>query len=243
MHLAAQYLAAAGISFVEKEADDSHTNLAFSAESRSLETRPLADSGDVLSLNYTNFSLEWTGKHTKTTFALDGQTHSNVLVWIEQQLTTSKIGKPYIYEFHYDLPHKITPSFRFQANPKKLQKLMELRILADTVIKSFLEDHQLSSAIRIWPHHFDTGALINLGGKIDHTAGFGLATPDTMVDDHYFYFSGYHTHNALDTANFNQLTNGQWHGNGFKGAVLRATGVDKQTATTFFTEALNAYMT
>lgn len=243
MHLAAQYLAAAGISFVAREADDSHTNLAFSVESRRLSTRPLGASGEVLSLSYTDFSLEWTAEHDKTTFALDGQTHSDVLAWIEQRLTASKISKPFRYKFHYDLPYKISPSFRFQANPKKLQKLMELRILADAVIKSFLEGHQLSSAIRIWPHHFDTGAFVNLDGNSDLTAGLGLATPDTMVDDHYFYFSGYHGHNALDTVNFNPLTQGKWHSNGFKGAVLRATGRDKRTATTFFTEALNAYMT
>lgn len=41
MHLAAQYLAAAGISFVAKEDDDSHTNLGFSAETGSMTTHPL----------------------------------------------------------------------------------------------------------------------------------------------------------------------------------------------------------
>lgn len=58
MHLAAQYLAAAGISFVEKKADYSHTNLGWSIDKQRLETHPLSEKGDVLALNYNTFSLE-----------------------------------------------------------------------------------------------------------------------------------------------------------------------------------------
>ena len=44
MHIAAQYLAAAGISILEKQPDDSHTNVGFSVEDRTLFTRPLLSS-------------------------------------------------------------------------------------------------------------------------------------------------------------------------------------------------------
>ncbi len=59
MHLAAQYLAAAGISFVPEENDDSHTNLGFSTQKECLYTRPLNSSGAELLLNYNFFTLEW----------------------------------------------------------------------------------------------------------------------------------------------------------------------------------------
>ena len=39
IHLAAQYLAAAGISFLEKRDDDSHTNLGFNIEKGTLDDR------------------------------------------------------------------------------------------------------------------------------------------------------------------------------------------------------------
>ena len=42
MHLAAQYLAAAGISFLEKKDDDSHTNLGFSIKDQCLYTHTLS---------------------------------------------------------------------------------------------------------------------------------------------------------------------------------------------------------
>ena len=79
MHLAAQYLAAAGISFVEKKADDSHTNLGWSIDKQRLETHSLSTDGDVLALNYNTFSLEWDSLENNASFALDGKTHQQVL--------------------------------------------------------------------------------------------------------------------------------------------------------------------
>lgn len=241
MHLAAQYLAAAAISFVPKKADDSHTNLGFLRETGSLSTRPLADSGEVLALNYTDFSLEWHDQNSRASLALEGQTHHDVLNWINRNLSNSKIEKPYTYQFHYDLPYQITSDFTFCLDAKRLQELMDLRTLADSMIQSFLSDHQLSSQIRIWPHHFDTGALAQLGGDTGLSVGLGLATPDTMLDDHYFYISGYRGHNALSTSSFTELAYGKWYNNTFKGAVLPATGVGQKKVSSFFSETFEAY--
>ena len=47
LYLAAQYLAAAGISFLEKKEDDSHTNLAFNSNNAQLSSRVLSSKGDV----------------------------------------------------------------------------------------------------------------------------------------------------------------------------------------------------
>jgi hypothetical protein len=47
MYLLAQYLAAAGISFLEKKDDDSHSNLGFSIENSSMYSRPLNENGDT----------------------------------------------------------------------------------------------------------------------------------------------------------------------------------------------------
>ena len=59
MHIAAQYLAAAGISFLEKQPDDSHTNVGFSVEDRTLFSRSLLSSGITLQLVTTVFL--WNG--------------------------------------------------------------------------------------------------------------------------------------------------------------------------------------
>ncbi|MBT2163160.1 hypothetical protein [Zobellia barbeyronii] len=238
MHLAAQYLAAAGISFVEKKADDSHTNLGWSIEKQRLETHPLSREGDVLALNYNNFSLEWNSPKNNASFALDGKTHQQVLEWLTNSANTF-LGKTYNYDFHYDLPYSIDDSFTFILDASKLKELADLRTLTQSGLERTLEVNGLSSDIRIWPHHFDSGAYVIISD--DLSIGFGLAVPDTMINEHYFYISGYKGHNGLDTSKFDSLSLGEWNNDGFKGAVLPATKINEEQVVQFFTEAINTY--
>ncbi|CAM4385944.1 hypothetical protein [Zobellia nedashkovskayae] len=238
MHLAAQCLAAAGISFVEKKADDSHTNLGWSTDKQRLETHPLSTDGDVLSLNYNNFSLEWNSPKNNASFALDGKTHQQVLEWLTNSADTF-LGKTYTYDFHYDLPYSIDDSFTFVLDASKLKELADLRSLTQSGLEKTLEINGLESDIRIWPHHFDSGAYVIISD--DLSIGFGLAVPDTMINEHYFYISGYKGHNGLDTSKFDSLSLGEWKNDGFKGAVLSATKIDKEQLVQFFTETINTY--
>jgi hypothetical protein len=82
LHLASQYLAAAGISFLPKEDDDSHTNIGFNTDGGYLETHSLSDNYDKLILNYKNFSLEWKSNTESKSFRLDGATHKEAVDWI-----------------------------------------------------------------------------------------------------------------------------------------------------------------
>lgn len=134
MHLAAQYLAAAGISFVEKKADDSHTNLGWSIDKQRLETHPLSTAGDVLSLNYTTFSLEWISPKNNASFLLEGKTHQQVLKWLTSS-ADAILGKKYTYDFHYDLPCSIDDSFTFKFDATKLKQLADLRSLTQSSLE------------------------------------------------------------------------------------------------------------
>ncbi|MEW7290372.1 hypothetical protein [Aquimarina sp. 2304DJ70-9] len=243
MHLAAQYLAAAGISFVEKKEDDSHTNLGFSTSEKSMFTHPLDKEGHTLSLNYQHFTLEWNSKSSKKSLRLDGTTHSEILKWIHERAVEATLEKPFQYDLHYELPYTtITDDFTFKLHDvARLRELTNFRILAQLTLETFLENQQLKSGIRTWPHHFDTGAFVSLDDNSGLTIGLGLAIPDTMIDDYYFYMSAYKGHDGLDTSNLSSLTNGKWYNEGFKGAVLPVTGIDEITASTFFEEALAAY--
>ncbi len=244
MHLAAQYLAAAAISFLEKKEDDSHTNLGFSATEGSMSTHPLNKEGDTLSLNYQRFTLEWNSKNSKSSLRLDGTTHSEILKWIGKTAVVANIDKPYRYDLHYDLPYAaITNDFTFKLHDVgRLCELTNFRILAQLTLEAFLENQQLNSDIRVWPHHFDIGAFASLKNKAELSVGIGLAIPDTMIDDYYFYISAYKGHDGMSTAGFKSLTHGKWYNDGFKGAVLPVTGIDEITASTFFEEALDAYL-
>ena len=95
MHRAAQYLAAAGISFLKKRDDDSHTNLGWRSDLTSLLTYKLNKKGDKLALNYNSFSLEWVnGETVSENLLLEGTTHSEVISWISETAVKNGITKP-----------------------------------------------------------------------------------------------------------------------------------------------------
>ncbi len=241
LHLATQYLATTGICFLDKKEDDSHTNLGFSISGKSLETWPLDDSGTKLCLDYSSFMLRWVSEDTQT-FPLHGKSHNEVIHWIKEVSHSLSTAKSYAYELHYDLPYCMDMNEKFQLNDAgKIEELIQIRTLANTVLAKVLDKHNLSSEIRIWPHHFDTGAFSPLGNGSETAIGLGLTIPDSLVDDYYFYISGYHGHTGLDTAQFTPLTKGKWLNEGFKGAVLPISNVTEEEVVIFFNEAIQAY--
>ncbi|MDC6365949.1 MULTISPECIES: hypothetical protein [Flavobacteriaceae] len=241
LHLAAQYLAAAGKSFLEHKSDDSHTNLEFSIAEKSLLTWPLGDSNTQLSLNYETFSLEWKSSSSES-FSLKGKTQQEVVTWITKRAENFKFIKPYTYNLHYTLPYSMSNEEKFATiDTHEINELIRLRTLAQNVISKFLEAEKLESDIRIWPHHFDTGAFAHLHDGSGKSVGLGMAIPDTLCNDFYFYISGYRGHDSLNTWAFPTLSNGKWINDGFKGAILPASNVDDIIAVQFFREALRNY--
>ncbi|MEM9077000.1 MAG: hypothetical protein AAGC43_08170 [Bacteroidota bacterium] len=241
LHFAAQYLATTGISFLDKKEDDSHTNLTFSNTEKRLETWNLDEMGTRLGLHYPSFSLQWVSNEIQT-LSLEGKSHEEVVNWLKEVSANLNTSKTYEYNLHYKLPYVMGEGEIFQLGPsEELEKLTQLRILANTILSQVLNDNELRSDIRIWPHHFDTGAFSPLGQNSETAVGFGLSIPDSLVDEHYFYISGYDGHRALDTSGFTPLPFGKWLNDGFKGAVLLASISSEQEAIAFFNEAIQAY--
>lgn len=238
IHLACQYLAAAGISFLEKRDDDSHTNLGYSVAKHHIQSWPLTDTQNYLALDLIDFTLKWFSKSEVHKFDLAGSTHKQALSWIQETSAHSGLAKKYNYSFHYDLPYNIGEDHTFEINEESLALERELRTLAQTAIQRTLSEHHMESPIRIWPHHFDTGALAYLPENERISVGLGLAIPDSLVDQHYFYISGYLGHESIDPGSFRSLTNGRWVSDGFKGGVLPAENVDEDVVLQFFHEAI-----
>lgn len=239
MHLAAQYLAAAGINFVPKKEDDSHTNLGFSILKRSLETHPLSEKGDTLSLSYASFSLQWSSPNNTESLALDGVSHQAILQWINN-LSERFLGEAYSYGFHYELPYEITDDHVFElSDSKRLAELKQLRILAQSALKETLASTKLESPIRVWPHHFDSGAFVRLNEQV--SLGFGMAIPDSVCNEYYFYISGYRGHDPIAPDSFLPLSKGEWKNDTFVGGVLAAENVALSDVVSFFEEAIAQY--
>ncbi|MDO6596680.1 hypothetical protein Q4512_07115 [Oceanihabitans sp. 2_MG-2023] len=240
MHIAAQYLSAAGISFLDKKDDDSHTNMGFNVSKASLESHLLSKNGDQLCLNYNDFSLQWKSKAKTVSFDLDGATHQDVLSWLTDT-SKSHLDKAYTYNLHYDLPYSIDNSYIFQLeSTEELKELIQLRTLAQLSLEQINTDFNKTASIRVWPHHFDTGIYTQLDDSA-MSFGLGLAIPDNLSDVHYLYISGYKDGKAIEPSNFNALKNGTWINKDFKGAILPATQVSKKEAVLFFKEAINPF--
>lgn len=246
IHLAAQYLAAAGINFLAKKDDDSHTNVGFNLEKGYLETWPLNADGYKLAFDYTTFSLRWlTNDEKELAINLDGKTHQEVVQWLRNVTAVLGANTPYSYQLHYDLPYeKITDGFVFQKpSEEELTRLLGLRNIAQNASEAIVKELNLDTDIRIWPHHFDTGGFVVLDAAKNISVGFGMAIPDSVVDDFYLYTSGYINHDGIDTASFEKLTSGTWRNEGFKGAVLPMKNTDEVRVIAFFKEAISAYKT
>lgn len=241
IHIAAQYLAAAGISFLDKKEDDSHNNIGFSVEHQYMTTRPLNDAGDHFALSLQDFSLRWINSSSTLNYSLNNREHHEILRWIHNVLKPLGLSGKYRYEFHYSLPYELTENFILEASPESLKKEIRLRSSAQLVLREVLQQHSMNSEIRIWPHHFDTGAYAELPEQQGLAIGMGMAIPDTVLDGYYFYLSGYHGNEKVDTRSFEPLTKGKWIFQEFQGAVMKADEVSEIEAQLFFREAIAAY--
>ncbi len=237
-HLAAQYLAAAGISFLEKQEDDSHTSLKFSVNDLSLHTYPLNEKGDTLSFDYSKFSLRWNSIEGNNTKNLNWCSHKKILEWISDQATKAGIQKEYKYKLHYQLPYSIINDFVFEISDRNsLTRLSKMRTLGQLSLNSFLKRRGLKTEVRTWPHHFDTGAYVaSISNEENLSLGVGLAIPDEVYSDFYFYMAFYDDNGSIDTKGLPYLKIGTWSNKEFKGAILPVKAINNEREVVSFLE-------
>ena len=72
--------------------------------------------------------------------------------------------------------------------------------------------------------------------------GLGMAIPDAMINDFYFYVSGYIGHDAIELPSETTLEKGSYHSEGWKGFALPVSGVTEEEVVSFFTNAINQYL-
>lgn len=240
-HIAAQYLATVAISFLDAKDDDSHTNLGW--KNGSQQTHPLSEDNCIFSLDYESFTLIWTNdKGFKGSLPLEGRKHSEIVHWIRNASLKAKHRKVYEYRLHYDLPYeKITSDFVFvKPSEKVTQKLIQQRNLVQRALEETLKNQEQETPIRIWPHHFDTGAFFMANDEIG--IGLGMAIPDSMIDDFYFYVSGYKGHNAIELSETIHVEKGEYYNDGWKGIALPVSGVSIEEAVRFYNEGIKHYI-
>ncbi|MEQ8323622.1 MAG: hypothetical protein RIC15_11875 [Vicingaceae bacterium] len=242
LHIAAQYLAAASISFLTKENDDSHTNLAWDNSTKSLLSRSLRDDGLHMALSLKDFSIEFRRKEMVLAKVPLSQTrHGDNIKWISEVFRDLLYEHPYEFNLHYELPYDdVNQDYVFPYRDEvALKEHAELRSIAHNVLSEIAMNHNEPVEVRVWPHHFDSGSLLWMG-EMD-SLGIGLAMADSMIKQPYFYVSGWHGPEMTDTKGFSSLKKGSWLTDQWKGAVLKAKGKSVNEIRQFFNEAMERY--
>lgn len=243
LHIAAQYLAAAGISFLDKKEDDSHTNLGWEPEHLRLITHPFGKNNQM-ALDFQRFSLEWlTDGKVVASKELQDSVHSENLNWIKDQVSNSKLPSKYNYSFHYELPYrKITKDYNFPVEGMvQIADIWNRLNIAQKAFENFLSSNHLTSPIRVWPHHFDMGIYTKIDKENNLFLGAGLAFPDSLEEHLYYYASGWKDGSRINPKEFNKLENGVWRSEGWLGATLPSSEINETEAELFLFQAMQEF--
>ena len=224
LHWAAQVVAAAADAWLDRRPDDSHTAMRW--QSPRMLGEPIGDV--VLGLDLPAFAIIAMHGSRVDAFPLAGTTLADAMAWADRQLGTPR-G---IHLRDYDMPNSaVATGAPFGEHGAALVELVRWYDLGLEVVQA------AASPVRIWPHHFDLGAIIELDAS--RQIGLGLSPGDRYYDEPYFYV----TPSPLHDAAFPPLAGGgTWRQDGWVGAVLTAStiGADPRRAHEFMRSALAA---
>jgi hypothetical protein len=234
VHGLSQVIAKFNRTFVPEKPDDSHTNLYFDALSRLLYGRWVQDGEQqyCLVLNVGTFEFQLINEKRRSVFEI--YINDRTIQEVEEKIAEllSEVGfdtDGFLDPMHYEIP-----DYDYFTSPLKPWKEKDIRdwetirSLANTACFYMKGYVMAEGEIRIWPHHFDTGVYVEANSEIG--LGFGLAMKDPMVNEAYFYYSGYGLNGStLEYDNLPELTDGRWEvSENWKGAVLPITELESE---------------
>ena len=243
LHYKAQHLAALNNSFLPILKDDSQSNLGWNVQRESIESRRLSN-GSFLELRYRTFAFVFHGQGFKADLPIAGRKDIDIELWIKEQLVKDGLDAgPFPAKLSYKLSNFEVQIDKWTAKLKANSKqLATWRNLAQNSGEKFRDFYSHHSELRIWPHHFDTGMLIDLGDTYNKGAGIGYAIKDAVCQSPYFYVYAW-GNGVIDHETLKPLTKGQWHNGDWKGAVLPAEAdLTEEDVFQFYLEATNTYV-
>ena len=243
LHIAAQYLAAAAANFLKKEEGDTHLALTWDARTSSYLSSDLRGDELRMALNIRDLSIEFRRKGlVLAKLPLSQARHEENVKWLAEVFRDFLYETPYEFNVPYILPYEdLYADYSFPyRDDVKLRDLADLRNKVNTVLNELVLNHNEKAEVRTWPESFRTSALMWLSDT--DSIGLGLAIPDGMMKDHYFYVSGFHGRDVMSTTSFSSLKKGIWVKDDWKGAVMKARGKSMDEVRSFFEEALAAYL-
>lgn len=207
--------------------DDSHTTLVWRSGSGWVSHQLPGTGGLRAGLRPADLTLTvGRGDEPARTCALAGRTREEGLDWLRgilaEEGVATRLGD---LDFHYDMPDH--PVARGQAFDGDLgaghRELTAWYSNAEMLVSEVARDHEGSSAVLTWPHHFDLATLLSFGASNEgnnRTVGVGLSPGDGHYPEPYVYvtpwpFLADRARPAVDP--------GGWRTEDFFGATLTAT--------------------
>jgi hypothetical protein len=237
-HHAAQFIAMAGRHLIPQQADDSNTNMQYVPNGYLLLGNALPD-GQRVALQLTDLKLLVfdKGHRLKKVITLEGKTKQQVFDELKQSLSDMGVDVTgFKNELHYEIPgHPLDQGAVFSVNDKSyFAENTMYRHNAEIVLNEIAPAFKQKEPIRIWPHHFDTGAFFviskNEKGEATQTIGIGLAIPDGMINEPYYYLSFWSEKPLENLEKLPPLDAGQWMIPDWNGAVLKLSELLTETS-------------
>ena len=250
LHHAAQLLALAGASYLEPQADDSHTSLSWIEPLGALASQPIAAEPALrFGLRLRELTLvviDDASREERAAMPLHGRTRDAALNWMRQQAAGHGLdGERLRSRLHFTIaPHPTDEGQPFErASDGTFEELGSWYGDAAFVLEERRRSMTGAGPVRCWPHHFDIATLVRLAstGPLQ-TIGIGLSPGDDSSAEPYFYVGPY----PAPTTTPRPLSIGDWHTSGWWGAALigsevvqQGTAVDQaRTVTRFIDEAI-----
>ncbi|NER12561.1 hypothetical protein GWK08_03845 [Leptobacterium flavescens] len=225
-HHLSQFLAAFSNSYLPKADDDSQSNLGWSVSKSAVISREIE--GVHLELSYKDLHLRVIkGEQAEETDIL-GLGREQLDSWIREKISGFGLDAS---RFNYELGFTIDTDFDSfisldNEEEKSIEELSLYRNLSQLALEDTAAKSTAATDIRIWPHHFDTGMLIDLSEERDFGTGLGLgyAIADSVNDTPYYYVYGWGKNSAnINYGELPGLSSGTWKNGDWKGALLPAS--------------------
>jgi hypothetical protein len=257
-HQAIQNVGCIGRSFLPTVPGDLNANLEWDLRLQRLAGRWIQ--GDEVfrsSFSLSNFSVLLVDElfNTISSFPLQGNKQTDVMMWLEEQIDELGLKSS---DISLELPYKIPeyPTAKREAfdneNSLVRQELEAWFHNTDLVLKSIIGEIDGASEVKCWPHHFDIASLITLvdtgEAETSKSINIGMSPGDGNYNEPYFYLSPW-PYPIVELPNISE-TAGFWHEENWIGAILRASDLkhltstqDQQHAvTTFFNKNIKTLM-
>ncbi|CAN5703374.1 hypothetical protein BH11MYX2_BH11MYX2_23200 [soil metagenome] len=218
LHYAAQVLSAWADAWLSARPDDGHTAMTWDGRALVGER---SDRGESFALRTVDFSLV-AQRHgaADATLSLAGVTLADAMAWADRQF-----GAPrdiHLRGGDYDMPAcEIATGAVFAVDRAALAAIADWYDIGATALARAVIGWR-ASTIRVWPHHFDLGAILYRDAAIDtRQIGLGFSPGDKHYSEPYAYV----TPSPMPTTRPPLDGGGFWRTEGWDGAVLQASAV------------------